>query len=177
MDTATSHRGSFLFTMTPPKCIILLSGILLVSLCVQSYLDSSTEQETLSFLSNPPRGLEIGGDIIMLRRKKERRIPVKEDEFWLTDSDTAILPFDIDFEAPDSPYGELHPIPSCDSTNATGERPKKLIFVHVVRTEAFLVHDLLSSYANSCHAGYAVAGKSNMAGLIGQDPQLHVVYC
>ena len=158
--------GNDLLTMVPTKYLLAVFALFLVSVFYQGSVypeDSFLSSGSGSNNNYSDRALDIVFDgNVYDSRKKEQRIPIEPGEFWLTESDNAVLPFDVYFTPPDESYGKLETLPSCnnDKHNATkGAKPTKIIFAHVVRTEAFRVHDFLASYASSCHAGFASAGK------------------
>lgn len=97
---------------------------------------------------------------IYANRKEEQRNPVEADEFWLLDDESAFLPFAVDFVPPDESYGKFQPLSYCKQQNATrtiNDHATKIVFVQIVRTEAFWVQDFLKTYASSCHAGFVAA--------------------
>ena len=159
-----------MFTMTQPtKYLLGLSAVLLFSLYFQSSIDSpasSSDILSLQLLGSKKRGLELELEVegTIGPRRPEVRKPIRTDEFWLTESDYAYLPFEINFVPPDDSCGKLQPVWSCHDPNVTSTvgRSKKLVYVHPVRTEADLITDLISSYATSCHAGYASTGKTQV---------------
>lgn len=177
--------------MTQPtvNITVALSAILLVSLYFQGTLESPTaitSHDALFFSSsssnkNNPNFRTLAPDVdvedvLSKYRLPERRTPLRKDEFWLTESESAYLPFDIDFVRPGDEFGKLDRLEwSCSQANdncgdsrkisgrVSGQK-RKLIFVHPVRTEAFVVHDLISSYALYCPAGYASVGQLSSLG-------------
>lgn len=116
----------------------------------------ASQESIIMMAAASQRGLETSATTNL---RKEQRTPIREDEFWLIETDIAELPFEVDFTPPDDSYGNIKPLWSCDDPNASEGRAKKLVFVNVVRTEALDVLQLLSSYASSCHAGFVSTGK------------------
>lgn len=165
MTSFAKERGGEIIAMAPNiKLLLWLVGLLLVSLWCQGSLNASsytsTSQESVSILSTGSASTQRELETTVLNEllRKEKRSPIREDEFWLTETDAAVLPFDVDYVPPDALWGELEPMWSCND-NAT--RTKKLIFVNIVRTEALAFQELLSSYASSCRAGFISTGKSD----------------
>ena len=165
--TSTSKRGSeksLFLDMAPAnaKYFLCLTGLLLVSFWFQGSLDASSysldEQGSSGatiLSSSSQRGLETTTNSFA---KQKIRTPIRQDEFWLTESDAAVLPFDVEFSPPDASWGRLEPMWRC---NDDSERSKKLIFVNIVRTEALEFQQLLSSYASSCRAGFVSTGEQD----------------
>lgn len=132
----------------PTKYLLCISGLFLATVSYQVSFSPRTLDEDAIFDGN-----------VYENRRPENRTPPLYDEFWLTASDMAILPFDVDFEGLDDSYGTIQPAAYCNEHNATeGGSPTKIIFSHVVRTEASWVQDFLSAYASSCHAGFVSTG-------------------
>lgn len=129
--------------------------ILVVALLITLYYENrdSSNSLVLSILSSYKFTEDPYSD-----RRPERRIPVTRDEFWIKDSDTVTLPFEVDYVPPDDSWGKVEPMWNC----RTVDRSKKLVFVNIVRSEARAVQELLSSYASSCHAGFLSVGKLTM---------------
>ena len=138
----------------PTKYLLWISGLFLATVWYQASFSSKTLDES-------DRALDVLFDgNVYENRLAENRTPPLYDEFWLTESDMAILPFDVDFEGLDDSYGTIQPAAYCNEHNdgAEGGSPTKIIFSHVVRTEASWVQEFLSSYASSCHAGFVSTG-------------------
>ncbi|CAB9519024.1 expressed unknown protein [Seminavis robusta] len=136
------HCAAVMTTVTSNvRLLFLLVCAVLISLHLQG--DSSSHSELFSSTSAPPQE-------DFSNRRDEQRKSLRRDEFWLIDSDTVILPFDVDYTPPDDSFGSFDPLWSCDDE----ERPKKLVFVNIVRSDAMRVQELLKNYAKQCHAGF-----------------------
>ena len=144
------------------KHMFMLVGILVVSFLSQAPSDPVDNAPLLSSASVASFQRELEVDDFS-SRNLENRTPIREDEFWLTESDSAVLPFEVAFVPPDDKYGALEPMWKCDEGEES--RSKKLIFVNVVRSEAMAVQDLLATYAASCHAGFVSTGKREISKL------------
>ena len=127
------------------KCLLLLVVGLLLALLHQGKSDMFVSM--ISSFTVPTEDFSDRGE--------EQRVPLRPDEFWVTDSDNVTLPFELDYVPPDETWGKVEPMWNCTTRN----RSKKLVFVHVVRSEAMVVQDLLSSYASACHAGFMSVGR------------------
>jgi hypothetical protein len=131
------------------KFLVIL--VVLVSLYYQSRSPSTSNYYQLSIL---PRNQLTQDEVKSSNQHSEQRIPVSRDEFWMKETDAVTLPFEVDYVPPDDAWGKVEPMWTC----STVERPKKLVFVNMVRSEASAVQDLISSYAASCHAGFMSVG-------------------
>ena len=154
--TLTKMANSHRFMLSSNRFMAVAVGlIVLSSFWFQGSLDTPPETLLSNFLSNfqeQQRGLEIDE---FAGRSAEQRNPVRMDEFWLTESEQAYLPFDIEYTPPDEHWGKLQREWSCSDPKAEKGHAKKIIFIHVVRTLGDVIHDFLVSYASSCKAGIA----------------------
>jgi len=180
----TNTRVEIQHSMVPR---VLLTS--LIAMAMLTYYFESTAADRESFYSNVigvsaivgfgsssssgGRFLDVGIDQsqqeefdgnVYETRSEENRIPIKPGEFWVTDEDEAIPPFPVNFTPPNDSWGSFETLPHCsiDYADSRDGFPTKVVFVNVVRTEANWVQDFLTSYASTCHAGYASVGMSNV---------------
>lgn len=147
------HNKKFGFVFTPKKFQALLVFLLGVSAWYQGAVNSTLNLTTSLILQQ--RGLKVEEEFP--DRRIEQRNFVRNDEFWLTESEHAFLPFDVEYLPPREDWGVLEKVWSCSDPDASKGRSTKLIFVHIVHSGGDFIHELLDSYASTCEAGFASA--------------------
>lgn len=160
--------------LSSDRCVaVVVTVVMIASLWFQGAFFHTSENNLATFVTNfQQRSLDIFGyDNEFAGREKEQRTLVQYDEFWLTESEQAYLPFDIHYTPSGENYGSLEPAwtetdcsaPSSEKNDDESQsNKKKIVFVHMVRTLGDALHNALASYASSCRAGIAYPGMYNI---------------